>query len=235
MVYYYAEMLALGIGGYGMLDEEKRPQAAEEETPEPQEAAASEKEKSNSAFEWLRCLVGVVLVLVLLFTFVAQTFTVQGPSMQNTLYGGDKLLVVKAELCDIEAGDVVVACQYNAQLSDPIVKRVVAVEGQTVDIDFDTGTVYVDGQPIEEDYVAERTYTSEGTQFPVTLEEGELFLMGDNRNHSTDSRSSMLGVVDERYVVGKAVFLLFPGKTASYLGEYAGTGSRDFSRIGWIK
>lgn len=218
-----------------MLDEEKRFQAEEAvpETPEvPAEAQA--EEKSNSAFEWLRCLVGVVLVLVLLFTFVAQTFTVQGPSMQNTLYGGDKLLVVKAELCHIEAGDIVVACQYNAQLSDPIVKRVVAVEGQTVDIDFSTGTVYVDGKPVEEDYIAERTYTSEGTQFPVTLGEGELFLMGDNRNHSTDSRSSMLGVVDERYVVGKAVFLLFPGKTAAYLGEYAGTGSRDFSRIGVI-
>ncbi len=222
-----------------MLDEERRSQT--EEVPELQEAQEAadrpeaEKEKSNSAFEWLRCLVGVVLVLVLLFTFVAQTFTVQGPSMQNTLYGGDKLLVVKAELCDIEAGDVVVACQYNAQLSDPIVKRVVAVEGQTVDIDFDTGTVYVDGRPIEEAYIAERTYTSEGTVFPVTLGEGELFLMGDNRNHSTDSRSSMLGVVDERYVVGKAVFLLFPGRTASYLGEYAGTGGRDFSRIGMIE
>ncbi len=222
-----------------MLDEERRSQT--EEVPELQEAQEAadrpeaEKEKSNSAFEWLRCLVGVVLVLVLLFTFVAQTFTVQGPSMQNTLYGGDKLLVVKAELCDIEAGDVVVACQYNAQLSDPIVKRVVAVEGQTVDIDFDTGAVYVDGRPIEEAYIAERTYTSEGTVFPVTLGEGELFLMGDNRNHSTDSRSSMLGVVDERYVVGKAVFLLFPGRTASYLGEYAGTGGRDFSRIGMIE
>lgn len=217
-----------------MLDEEKRPLTEGGEAPEA-EGQQTEQERGNSAFEWLRCLVGVVLVLVLFFTFVAQTFTVQGPSMQNTLYGGDKLLVVKAELCDIEVGDVVVACQYNAQLSDPIVKRVVAVEGQTVDIDFDTGTVYVDGQPIEETYIAEPTFTSEGTQFPVTLQEGELFLMGDNRNHSTDSRSSMLGVVDERYVVGKAVFLLFPGKTASYLGETSGTGSRDFSRIGWIK
>lgn len=217
-----------------MLDEEKRPLTEGEEAPET-DGQQAELEKGNSAFEWLRCLVGVVLVLVLIFTFVAQTFTVQGPSMQNTLYGGDKLLVVKAELCDIEVGDVVVACQYNAQLSDPIVKRVVATEGQTVDIDFDTGTVYVDGMPIEEAYIAERTYTSEGTQFPVTLGEGELFLMGDNRNHSTDSRSSMLGVVDERYVVGKAVFLLFPGRTASYLGETNGTGSRDFSRIGWIK
>ena len=90
-----------------MLDEEKRPLTDGEEMPAADEQQA-EQEKSNSAFEWLRCLVGVVLVLVLIFTFVAQTFTVQGPSMQNTLYGGDKLLVIKAELCDIEVGDVVV-------------------------------------------------------------------------------------------------------------------------------
>ena len=193
-----------------------------------------EQEETSSLFEWTRALVGAVLGVVLFFVFVAQVITVQGPSMQNTLYAGDKVLVLKSALCDIETGDVVMVHQYNAQLNETIIKRVIATGGQTVDIDFDTGTVYVDGVALEEDYIAERTYSAEGLEFPVTLGEGEIFVMGDNRNHSTDSRSTMLGVIDERYVVGKAIFLLFPGKTAQYLGELPGSGPRDFSRIGTI-
>lgn len=191
-------------------------------------------ERASSLFEWTRALVGAVLGVVLFFVFVAQVITVQGPSMQNTLFAGDKVLVLKAALCDIAAGDIVMVHQYNAQLNETIIKRVIATGGQTVDIDFNTGTVYVDGTALEEDYIAERTYSAEGLEFPVTLGEGEIFVMGDNRNHSTDSRSSMLGVIDQRYVVGKAVFLLFPGKSAQYLGELPGTGPRDFGRIGLI-
>ena len=198
------------------------------------ERQEEQEDSGSSLFEWTRALVGAVLGVVLFFVFVAQMITVQGPSMQNTLYAGDKVLVLKSALCSIEAGDIVMIHQYNAQLNETIIKRVIATGGQTVDIDFNTGTVYVDGVALEEDYIAERTYSDEGLAFPVTLGEGELFVMGDNRNHSTDSRSTMLGVVDERYVVGKAVFLLFPGKTAQYLGELQGTGKRDFSRIGLI-
>ena len=198
------------------------------------ELREEQEDSGTSLFEWTRALVGAVLGVVLFFVFVAQMITVQGPSMQNTLYAGDKVLVLKSALCEIEAGDVVMIHQYNAQLNETIIKRVIATGGQTVDIDFDTGTVYVDGVALEEDYIAERTYSAEGLEFPVTLEEGELFVMGDNRNHSTDSRSDMLGVIDERYVVGKAIFLIFPGRTAQYLGELPGTGKRDFSRIGVI-
>ncbi len=192
------------------------------------------EDSGSSLFEWTRALVGAVLGVVLFFVFVAQMITVQGPSMQDTLYAGDKVLVLKSALCSIESGDIVMIHQYNAQLNETIIKRVIATEGQTVDIDYDTGTVYVDGVALEEDYIAERTYSDEGMAFPVTLGEGELFVMGDNRNHSTDSRSTMLGVVDERYVVGKAVLLLFPGRTAQYLGELPGTGKRDLGRIGLI-
>ena len=198
------------------------------------ERQEEQEDSGSSLFEWTRALVGAVLGVVLFFVFVAQMITVQGPSMQNTLYAGDKVLVLKSALCDIESGDIVMIHQYNAQLNETIIKRVIATGGQTVDIDFDTGTVYVDGVALEEDYIAERTYSAEGLSFPVTLEEGEIFVMGDNRNHSTDSRSDLLGVIDERYVVGKAIFLLFPGKTAQYLGELPGTGKRDFGRIGLI-
>ena len=152
---------------------------------------------------------------------------VSGPSMQDTLYTGDRLLVLNAAYCDFKAGDVVVINDYNAQLSDTLVKRIVAVEGQTVDIDFMSGQVYVDGQPLDEPYIKEPTYTSEGVQFPLTLGEGEVFVMGDNRNQSTDSRDPKLGPVDERYLQGKALFLLLPGKTPD-------TDRIDWGRIGPI-
>jgi len=220
-----------------------------EETEEPSETAAplaeaeedeaflpdEDEEIDGSLFDWVRAMIGAVLGVVLLFLFVIQLITVQGPSMQNTLYAGDKVVVLKAPLCSIDAGDVVMVHQYNAPLNDTIIKRVVATGGQTIDIDYTSGTVYVDGAALEEAYIAERTYLDEGMEFPLTLGEGELFLMGDNRNHSTDSRSPLLGVVDERYVVGKAVFLLFPGKSAQYIGELPGTGPREFGRIGLIK
>ena len=214
-----------------MSEEEKKRIEEPEEGAEPQDPMVK---KPGGLLSWTETLVAAVLTVVLLFLFVVQLFVVEGPSMQTTLYGGDMVLVLKPYLTTIEAGDVVVVHQYNAQLNGTIIKRVIATEGQTVDIDFDTGTVYVDGAALEEAYIAERTYTSEGLQFPVTLGEGEVFLMGDNRNHSTDSRSTMLGVVDERYIMGKAVFLVFPGRTASYLGEKDGTGERDYSRIGLI-
>ena len=96
-----------------------------------------------------------------------------------------------------------------------------------MDIDYATSTVYVDGVALEEDYINEPTYVEEGTEFPLTVPEGSIFVMGDNRNHSSDSRSSDLGTVDTRYVIGKAVFLLFPGADEA-------TGQRDFGRIGPI-
>ena len=111
--------------------------------------------------------------------------------------------------------------------SDLIVKRIIATEGQTVDIDFDAGVVYVDGQALEEDYIREPTYLDEGLEFPITVPEGCLFLLGDNRNNSMDSRYPDLGPVDVRCVIGKAVVLVFPGKTAE-------TGKRDFGRIGGL-
>ena len=165
--------------------------------------------------------------MVLLFTFLVRLIGVSGPSMQNTLYTGDRILVLNSLLCDFQPGDVVVVNAYNAPLDETLVKRIIAVGGQTVDIDFITGTVYVDGEALEEPYIKEPTYTADGISFPLTLAEDEVFIMGDNRNHSTDSRSAQLGPVKEGYIQGKAVFLLFPGVTPD-------TEKRDWSRIGFI-
>ena len=213
----------------------ERETSVEETAPEQKAEEEKQPERlENSIYDWARSLTAAVVGVVLLFTFLARLIGVSGPSMQDTLYTGDRILVLNAMFCDFQPGDVVVVNDYNAQLDDTLVKRIIAVGGQTVDIDFVTGTVYVEGVALDEPYIKEPTYTTDGTVFPLTLAEDEVFIMGDNRNHSTDSRSSLLGVVDERYVVGKAVLLIFPGRTAQYLGELPGTGKRDFGRIGLI-
>ena len=190
--------------------------------------AAEKTEKGRELYEWVQALVCSVLAVVMLFTFVIRLIGVDGHSMVPTLEHGDRLLVLNSMLDDdYEYGDIVVL-RKESFLADPIVKRVIATEGQTVDIDFSTGSVYVDGVLLKEDYINELTFLEEGTEFPLTVPQDGIFVMGDNRNHSSDSRDSRLGTVDNRYVIGKAVFLAFPG-----FDQY--TGERDFGRIGGIE
>ena len=184
--------------------------------------------KGRDLYEWVQSLVGSVLVVVAIFTFVIRMMGVDGHSMLNTLQHGDRLLVVNSMLYhNYKYGDIVILRKNGVFDDDPIVKRVIAVEGQTVDIDFAEGIVYVDGEALEEDYIREPTYTAEGTEFPLAVPEGSIFVMGDNRNGSSDSRDYRLGTVDTRYVIGKAAFLIFPGP------DYE-TEKRDFKRIGVI-
>lgn len=184
--------------------------------------------EGRGAYEWVQALVCSVLTVVLIFTFAMRIVRVSGESMRETLQDQDMLVVLNNWLCGgYEQGDIVILQRDDFYGGEPIVKRVIATEGQTVDIDFDAGVVYVDGTALEEPYTREPTWTQEGTEFPLTVPEGSIFVMGDNRNHSSDSRSSDLGTVDTRYVIGKAVFLLFPGADEA-------TGQRDFGRIGPI-
>ena len=197
--------------------QEKKPETKEER-----------KIPGREAYEWVQALVCSVLAVVVLFTFVIRMIGVDGHSMVPTLQDKDRLLVLNSMLYDdYQYGDIVVL-RKPTFLAKPIVKRVIARSGQTVDIDFDEGVVYVDGRALEEDYINERTYLEEGTEFPLTVPEGSIFVMGDNRNHSNDSRDSRLGTVDARYVIGKAVFLAFPGPDIV-------TEKCDYSRIGVIK
>lgn len=184
--------------------------------------------RGRDLYDWVQSLVGSVLVVVAIFTFGIRMLGVDGHSMLNTLQHGDRLLVLNSMFYhDYRYGDIVILRKDGVFDNDPIVKRVIAVGGQTVDIDFNAGIVYVDGEALKEDYVREPTYTAEGTEFPLTVPEGSIFVMGDNRNGSSDSRDYRLGTVDTRYVIGKAAFLLFPGV------DYD-TNRRDFSRIGVI-
>jgi len=216
-----------------MAEDKKALELAQESEPADAEDTQGKKRKEPETLEgtlysWAQALISAVVGVVLLFTFGFRLIGVSGPSMQDTLYTGDRLLVLNAAYCDFKAGDVVVINDYNAELDETLVKRIVAVGGQTVDIDFASGTVYVDGSALEESYIKERTLTSEGVEFPLTLAEDEVFVMGDNRNHSTDSRSDRLGPVKEGYLQGRAVLLLAPGKTPD-------TNWYDWSRIGLIR
>ena len=189
--------------------------------------AKPEEKKSREAYEWVQALVCSVLAVVLLFTFGARLIGVDGHSMVPTLQDGDRLLVLNSMLCGgYEPGNIVVL-RKERFLPTPIVKRVIATAGQAVDIDFGSGVVYVDGRRLHEDYINELTFTAEGTEFPLTVPEGCVFVMGDNRNHSTDSRSAQLGTIDQRYIIGRAGFLARPGPDAV-------TGVRDYGRIGGI-
>ena len=190
--------------------------------------AKREKKIDRGLYDWVQAVVCPLLAMVLVFTFLLRIVRVDGDSMRETLQDGDMLLVLSGALCgDYRPGDVVVLRKEGFHGGNLIVKRVVAVGGQTVDIDFSAGAVYVDGQVLEEDYIRQPTYLEEGMKFPVTLEEGELFVMGDNRNDSDDSRNPSLGPVDSRCVVGRAMLLALPGETAD-------TGRRDISRIGLL-
>ena len=183
----------------------------------------------RGAYEWVQTLVCSVLAVVLVFTFAVRGFWVDGQSMRETLQNGDLLLILNDHLCGgYQPGDIVVLRKASFRDGKPLVKRVIATEGQTVDIDFEAGIVYVDGEALEEDYIREPTWTPEGLDFPIIVPEGHIFVLGDNRNNSSDSRHKDLGPIDLRMVTGKAVFLMVPGVTADQ-------GAREWSRVGPLK
>lgn len=180
----------------------------------------------RALYEWMETLVCSVLAAVLLFTFGIRVVGVDGTSMRETLQDGDLLLVLSGYLCgEYRAGDIVIVQKPGFHDGSPIVKRVIATERQTVDIDFSSGAVYVDGEALREDYIREPTFLDEGISLPLTVPEGCVFVMGDNRNDSDDSRDPALGPVDTRSMIGRAFLLAVPGKTAE-------TEKRDWGRVG---
>ena len=178
-------------------------------------------------FDYLEILVFSVCAVLLLFTLCGRLCRVDGSSMRNTLFHEEMLITTS--LSAPEAGDIIVFHQTSERypnLNEPLVKRVIATEGQTVRIDYAKGEVYVDGELIDEPYAAllDRQGNEIGrwTQAPgynfdyatgtfeATVPEGCYFVMGDNRNNSLDSRSAEIGFVDARRVLGKAVVRLKP-------------------------
>lgn len=195
------------------------------DTPEePQEKLTWQQNFVLDLHDLMYVLAGFMLVYMLFFRVVV----VVGPSMYDTLVDGDRLVLISGSVYnDPRQGDIIVASKDSFESGECIIKRVIATEGQTVDINFQTGVVYVDGVALEEDYIYTPTTLEEGVSFPLYVEEGHVFVMGDNRGSSKDSRNPQIGLIDEREILGKAIFLLSPG-------THGGTESADWSRFGWL-
>ena len=188
--------------------------AGKREAKQKKDGAEEKKEEpltlGQSLYSWLQAVAPVIIGIVLIFTFVGRLTPVSGDSMLPTLRDKDMMVVRHLGYTPAQ-GDVVVLTKYFDNVTGPIVKRVIAVAGQTVEIDYGAGTVTVDGEPLSEDYTLEpMEQQSWQTITSITVPEGEVFVMGDNRNVSNDSRNPDLGSVDVRYILGKAEFVLLP-------------------------
>lgn len=167
----------------------------------------------KTLYEWLEEIVIALTLVILVFTFLFRVVTVTGESMLPNFVEGQKLIVTNLGH-SVDQGTVVVITNV---LNEPIIKRVIATEGQTVDIDYETGVVYVDGEAVDETQfglengITTRPYsTLEAMVFPQTVPEGCVFVLGDNRGVSKDSRYTEVGMVDTRHILGEAVFTLYP-------------------------
>lgn len=176
--------------------------------PVEEELSGADSAKMDLYF-WLQALVMALVSLILIFTFVGRIIRVDGPSMMPTLHNNDLLLLQSIGYTPAQ-GDVVVLTKESF-MSQPIVKRVIAVGGQTVDIDYETNTVSVDGVPLNEPYILDVMMELPADYLShITVPQGSIFVMGDNRNDSSDSRKPSIGTVDVRCVLGKARFILLP-------------------------
>ncbi len=178
----------------------------------PEEAAAKELAQRKDIYDWIQCLISALIVCVLVFVFIFRVIDVKGTSMVPTLNNQDKMLV-SGLFYKPKAGDIVVFKKDEYDPEKALVKRIIATEGQKINIDFDKGIVYVDEVPIEEDYINDITTTKLDFIGPKTVPEGCVFVMGDNRNMSTDSRKAEIGMVDSRLIIGKVYCILFPLKS----------------------
>ncbi|MBE6769247.1 MAG: signal peptidase I [Ruminococcaceae bacterium] len=171
----------------------------------------------RDVFEWLEVIVTAMVAVVVVFTLVFKVVTIDGGSMRETLHNGDKVVISNLFYTPKQKDVVVISRNidnsYDNESQAPIIKRVIATEGQIVDIDFNTGMVYVDGVALDEPYTRTPTNLSYDIQFPVKVDDGCVFVLGDNRNDSHDSRSSLIGnngMIDTRYILGKAILKVFP-------------------------
>lgn len=176
---------------------------------------AASKSAANM-FDWVQSVVVAIVALCAVFTFVLRPVRVEGDSMLPTLSDGDWLLLSAFDL-NPEYGEIIVSTQPNRTSSgEPVIKRVIATEGQTVDIDFTRGVVTVDGVVLNEPYIKDLTHRSFDVDFPLVVPEGTVFAMGDNRNDSLDSRTTRIGFINEKYILGSVKMRMYPFESIKY-------------------
>lgn len=216
------ELLLNSIG----ISEEEKQSILLEQKPDMPPDKKPEANKNSETMDWfdiLQCVGTALVVALLIFVFLVRVIGVSGTSMYSTLHHDDRLLVSKLFYTP-EQGDIIIL--RTDAYEEPLVKRIIAVGGQTVDIDFFTGEVFVDGEVLDEPYIYETTHNDEGFKGPVTVPDGCLFVMGDNRNNSNDSRLSRIGFIDKRAVIGKVLLVLTPAREQD--------GKRDWHRAGSV-
>lgn len=165
----------------------------------------------DELFDWVSNITYILSAIVLIFIFLVRIVGVDGESMMPTLHDKD-WLITSNFLYEPENGDIVVLAKDAFLDGKMIVKRIIATENQEIDVDFDEGIVYVDGEALDEPYTADLTYRSFDFEFPATVPEDCVFVMGDNRNHSSDSRDARLGMVHKSNILGKVILRVFPIK-----------------------
>lgn len=158
----------------------------------------------RNVYDFASVLVSAVLAVAVIFAFFFKISVVDGNSMNNTLFDGDKLILTARDW-KVETGDIVVISQPNIY-EKVLIKRVIATQGQTITVDASKGQVIVDGVVLDEPYIAEITRVQGNMTYPITVPEGKVFVMGDNRNASTDSRDIFVGLIDTNYIVGEAIY-----------------------------
>lgn len=167
-------------------------------------------------FDWAQALLSAIILVAFVFIFFVRVIGVSGHSMEPTLFENQKLLISNLFYTP-KNGDIVIFTKKDihvilqtGQSDEPLVKRVIATAGQTVDVNYETRQVLIDGQPIQEPYVMDPISIPSYSLFPLpyTVQPGEVFVMGDNRNHSADSR--MIGPIDTRYILGKVLLRVWP-------------------------
>ena len=171
---------------------------------------------ANASFDIVKTIIFVFALVSILFTYFIRDANVSGSSMSPALHNGDKVLLTNFNY-EPKTGDII-AANAESLPEKRIIKRVIATEGQSLEIDYSTGKVYVDGILLDEEYTNAITRKSSNEyKFPYIIPENSIFVMGDNRAISLDSRDAKLGLISEDDVIGKAQFIFYPFDRFTYL------------------
>jgi signal peptidase I len=168
---------------------------------------------TSETYEWAESIVFALAIVVMIFTFIFRPVGVVGESMMNTLKNGDKVVICNVDYTP-KQGDIIVLS--TKAVKTPIIKRVIAVGGQTVDIDYNANKVYVDGKEYDAP-IKDSMQKMGDVTLPAKVPDDCVFVMGDNRNNSFDSRYSDVGMIKTKYILGHAVFRLLPFSTFGFL------------------
>ncbi len=168
-------------------------------------------------YDWIRCIIFAIAIVVIVLTFVFRLVEVDGSSMDDTLNNKDKVIVTNLFYTPHDNDIVVIS--HGEQYDKPIIKRVIATEGQTIKLDYENDKIIVDGVVIPESYIKGTTFSNRKGDYdvPEVVPKGKIFVMGDNRLVSLDSRYKQIGLIDVNNVIGKAQVVAFPFDRIKYL------------------